>query len=107
MLEYALDDADFLLEKNLNAAVKTLAQVEEDLGFLRDQMTTLEVSILAITLLVPDDIFMLHSNFIIKLIEYEIYLHLGSLQMCLLDVSLFIFGHFSVKRAILQQKFPS
>ncbi|PVD28661.1 hypothetical protein C0Q70_11255 [Pomacea canaliculata] len=44
MLEYALDDADFLLEKNLNAAVKTLAQVEEDLGFLRDQMTTLEVN---------------------------------------------------------------
>ena len=46
MLEYTLDDADDLLEKNLSAAVKTLAQVDEDLGFLRDQMTTLEVSIL-------------------------------------------------------------
>ena len=46
MLEYTLDDADDLLEKNLSAAVKTLAQVDDDLGFLRDQMTTLEVSIL-------------------------------------------------------------
>lgn len=46
MLEYTLDDADDLLEKNLSAAVKTLVQVDEDLGFLRDQMTTLEVSIL-------------------------------------------------------------
>ncbi|KAK7494519.1 hypothetical protein BaRGS_00014172, partial [Batillaria attramentaria] len=43
MLEYTLDDADELLEKNLSAAVKSLAQVEQDLGFLRDQMTTLEV----------------------------------------------------------------
>lgn len=48
MLEYMLDDADSLLEKNLGAAVKTLGQVEQDLGFLRDQMTTLEVSILVI-----------------------------------------------------------
>ncbi|KAK7107917.1 prefoldin subunit 3-like [Littorina saxatilis] len=44
MLEYTLDDAQDLLQKNLNAAITTLAQVEEDLGFLRDQMTTLEVN---------------------------------------------------------------
>ncbi|KAL8606037.1 hypothetical protein ACOMHN_040035 [Nucella lapillus] len=44
MLEYTLDDADELLERNLGAAFKTLTQVEEDLGFLRDQMTTLEVN---------------------------------------------------------------
>ncbi|XP_076445371.1 prefoldin subunit 3-like [Babylonia areolata] len=44
MLEYTLDDADDLLEKNLGAAIKTLAQVEDDLCFLRDQMTTLEVN---------------------------------------------------------------
>ncbi|XP_046353882.1 prefoldin subunit 3-like [Haliotis rufescens] len=44
MLEYNLDDAEALLEKNLNAAKKSLSQVEEDLGFLRDQTTTLEVN---------------------------------------------------------------
>ena len=46
MLEYSLDDAESLLEKNHTAAVKSLSQVDDDLGFLRDQMTTLEVSIL-------------------------------------------------------------
>lgn len=46
MLEYTLDDAEALLLKNQETAVKSLAQVEEDLGFLRDQTTTLEVSIL-------------------------------------------------------------
>ena len=46
MLEYNLKDAEELLEKNLSAAQKSLAQVEEDLGFLRDQTTTSEVSIL-------------------------------------------------------------
>ena len=46
MLEYNLEDAEQLLDKNLNAAHKSLNQVEEDLGFLRDQTTTIEVSIL-------------------------------------------------------------
>lgn len=44
MLEYTLDDAEALLLKNQETAVKSLAQVEEDLGFLRDQTTTLEVN---------------------------------------------------------------
>ncbi|XP_013403501.1 prefoldin subunit 3 [Lingula anatina] len=44
MLEYTIDDAEALLTKNLEAATKTLAQVEEDLGFLRDQTTTIEVN---------------------------------------------------------------
>ena len=48
MLEYNLDDAQVLLEKNLISAKKTLTQVDDDLSFLRDQTTTLEVSILAI-----------------------------------------------------------
>ena len=47
MLEYTIDDADTLLKKNLDAAVKSLEQVEDDLGFLRDQTTTIEVSILS------------------------------------------------------------
>jgi hypothetical protein len=46
MLEYTLDDANTLLDKNLEAANKSLLQVEEDLCLIRDQTTTLEVSIL-------------------------------------------------------------
>jgi transcription initiation factor IIE alpha subunit len=46
MLEYKLDDAESLLKKNNEAAVKSLSQVEDDLGFIRDQTTTIEVSIL-------------------------------------------------------------
>ena len=46
MLEYSLDDANSLLDKNLEAANKSLSQVEEDLCLIRDQTTTLEVSIL-------------------------------------------------------------
>lgn len=46
MLEYSLDDAEALLSKNHEAAIKSLAQVDEDLSFLREQLTTLEVSIL-------------------------------------------------------------
>ncbi|XP_041351592.1 prefoldin subunit 3-like [Gigantopelta aegis] len=44
MLEYNLDDAQVLLEKNLTTAKKTLSQVDDDLSFLRDQTTTLEVN---------------------------------------------------------------
>ena len=49
MLEYGIDDAESLLEKNLGAATNTLQQVEGDLDFIRDQYTTTEVSILFIT----------------------------------------------------------
>ena len=44
MLEYNLDDAEALLERNLSAARKSLETVEEDLSFLRDQTTTIEVN---------------------------------------------------------------
>ncbi|XP_071136414.1 prefoldin subunit 3-like [Mytilus edulis] len=44
MLEYTLDDANDLLDTNLDAANKSLAQVEEDLCLIRDQTTTLEVN---------------------------------------------------------------
>ena len=44
MLEYTLDDANTLLDKNLEAANKSLLQVEEDLCLIRDQTTTLEVN---------------------------------------------------------------
>ncbi|XP_012940254.1 prefoldin subunit 3 [Aplysia californica] len=46
MLEYEIEEADEVLAKNLDAAKKSLSQVEDDLLFIRDQMTTLEVSIL-------------------------------------------------------------
>ena len=46
MLEYDLDDAETLLQKNATAAEKSLSQTEEDLGFVRDQTTTVQVSIL-------------------------------------------------------------
>lgn len=44
MLEYNLDDAQALLEKNHEAASKSLVQVDDDLSFIRDQTTTLEVN---------------------------------------------------------------
>ena len=47
MLEYELDDAEKLLKKNQEAAIASLEQVDTDLGFLRDQLTTIEVSILS------------------------------------------------------------
>jgi len=47
MLEYTLDDAESLLTKNYNAALKSLEVVDNDLSFLRDQTTTIEVSILS------------------------------------------------------------
>lgn len=46
MLEYDIDEARALLEKNLSTATKNLDLLEEDLDFLRDQFTTTEVSIL-------------------------------------------------------------
>lgn len=46
MLEYDIDGAQSLLEKNLATASRNLDSLEEDLNFLRDQFTTTEVSIL-------------------------------------------------------------
>nr|ACV72070.1 von Hippel-Lindau-binding-like protein [Phragmatopoma lapidosa] len=44
MLEYNLDDAQALLKKNCDAAITSLETVDKDLGFLRDQVTTIEVN---------------------------------------------------------------
>lgn len=44
MLEYSLDEADELLSKNLDTASKNLAQIDVDLDYLRDQITTTEVN---------------------------------------------------------------
>ena len=44
MLEYPLDEAEALLSKNLGAATKNVEQINVDLDFLRDQITTTEVS---------------------------------------------------------------
>ncbi|XP_065908596.1 prefoldin subunit 3-like isoform X2 [Dysidea avara] len=44
MMEYSIDEACSLLTKNLASAKKTLAQVQEDLNFIRDQTTTTEVN---------------------------------------------------------------
>lgn len=46
MLEYNLDDAETLLRKNQEAASNSLKQVEEELSYITEQTTTLEVSIL-------------------------------------------------------------
>lgn len=48
MLEYDIDEAQALLEKNLSTATRNLETLENDLDFLRDQFTTTEVSILAL-----------------------------------------------------------
>ncbi|XP_066537595.1 prefoldin subunit 3 [Hoplias malabaricus] len=44
MLEYDIDEAQSLLEKNLATASRNLESLEEDLDFLRDQFTTTEVN---------------------------------------------------------------
>ncbi|XP_077445536.1 prefoldin subunit 3 [Stigmatopora argus] len=44
MLEYDIDDAQALLEKNLGTATRNMETLEEDLDFLRDQFTTTEVN---------------------------------------------------------------
>ena len=48
MLEYPIEGAEKLLCKNLSQAETTLQQVGEDLDYIRDQCTTLEVGILII-----------------------------------------------------------
>ncbi|CAL8377589.1 unnamed protein product [Boreogadus saida] len=44
MLEYDIDEAQALLEKNLSTASRNLDSLEDDLDFLRDQFTTTEVN---------------------------------------------------------------
>lgn len=45
LLEYPLDEAKTLLTKNLTTSQSNLKQIEEDLEFLRDQITTSEVNL--------------------------------------------------------------
>nr|BBE38612.1 prefoldin subunit 3 [Thermochaetoides thermophila] len=45
MLAYPLDEAEQLLDSKLKAAKQSLANCEEDLDFLREQITTMEVAI--------------------------------------------------------------
>ena len=44
MLEYDIEDAEKLLQKNLSTAETNLEELSNDLCFLRDQITTTEVS---------------------------------------------------------------
>ena len=44
MLEYSLEEANELLSKNLDTATKNLSQIDVDLDYLRDQITTTEVN---------------------------------------------------------------
>ena len=44
MLEYSLEEANELLSKNLDTATKNLTQIDVDLDYLRDQITTTEVN---------------------------------------------------------------
>ena len=46
MLEYPIDEAEQMLMKNLSNAKRSLTVVDEDLEFITDQCTTLEVGIL-------------------------------------------------------------
>ena len=45
MLEYPIEEANELLTNKLDSANKSLEQVDEDLDFLREQITTMEVNI--------------------------------------------------------------
>jgi hypothetical protein len=44
MLSYPIDEAETLLEGKLKAAEESLSNAEEDMDFLRQQITTLEVN---------------------------------------------------------------
>jgi uncharacterized protein YerC len=44
MLEYPVEEAAQLLASKLSTAQKTLKNTEEDLAYLRDQITTMEVN---------------------------------------------------------------
>ena len=43
-MEYGLDEATSLLKDKLNAAETNIIQLGEDIGFLREQITTVEVT---------------------------------------------------------------
>jgi hypothetical protein len=45
MLEYPIEEAFELLSGKLSKAKETLGQVNEDLEFIRDQITTMEVNV--------------------------------------------------------------
>lgn len=45
MLAYPIDEAEELLESKLKAAKTSLSNCEEDLDFLREQVTTMEVAV--------------------------------------------------------------
>ena len=45
MLEYPIDEAQSLLSEKLTSAKISLSQVNEDLSFIKDQITTMEVNI--------------------------------------------------------------
>eukprot|EP00128_Syssomonas_multiformis_P017126 Colp12_sorted_trinity150504_noHs@30633 len=44
MLEYDIDEAEKMLTENLTTAQTSFKQLEEDLGFLREQITIMEVN---------------------------------------------------------------
>ena len=44
MVEYTLDEALTLLERNAKLTQETLDQVNEELGFIHEQITTCEVN---------------------------------------------------------------
>ena len=44
MLEYTIAEAKELLRKNQSSATENLVKVNEDLNFLRNQLTTMEVN---------------------------------------------------------------
>lgn len=44
MLEYPVEEAADLLSSKLEGALKTLKNTDEDLAYLRDQITTMEVN---------------------------------------------------------------
>lgn len=46
MLEYEAEEAFTLLSRNLESAQANMVDIHKDLDFLRDQITTMEVSIL-------------------------------------------------------------
>ncbi|PKS11239.1 hypothetical protein jhhlp_003000 [Lomentospora prolificans] len=45
MLSYPIDEAEDLLQGKLSTATQTLSNCEEDLDFLREQITTMEVAL--------------------------------------------------------------
>ena len=45
MIEYSFDEAIVILERNLGNAIARLEQTDEDMDYLKDQITTTEVNI--------------------------------------------------------------